>query len=177
MEDHNPFIIINFRGKKKYIRKDLIEMVPYLYNLLNSPLQGNARDDEGNLIVDEDSYVFFSLVDHYRCWLEKGRPTRSLNIFGHKTVEPLYSSVARRMGFETEFIDSILSKLPIDEEDLFNCYYCGKTYAHGERITEKPCEYHHENCDCKSSISSRKCGRVPFHTPIPIKIAKRIKQV
>ncbi len=165
MEKSSLFITLNFREmNKEYIQKDNLENLPYLYALVNNPRHGDsARDDDGNLIVDEHIENIFKIIDYYRLWLEEGKPN-----YISCVRKGLIASIAKRNGCEKEFTNAILSDKKYYESNFFNCYYCGELYTTDERLN--CCRYHSVDCECK--YKGNGCARVPHHTPDPFEKAK-----
>ena len=166
------FIRLNCRGTQTIISRDSCELIPYINSLINGPCENNPRDEKGNLIIDETSGSLFYLIDMYRAWLEGNHPETlsmsSVEIISG-TRHYLYASIARRLGFEQEFVKAILTpkKTFSKEVDLFICFYCKNVYSYNEKKTYDECNYHGTNCDCRLSI--RGCRRIPHHSPIKIK--------
>lgn len=174
----NPFIRLNFRGTKRLVRKDTLEVLPFLYAMVNGEWkQNNPVDEDGYYLVDENIETIFTLVDLYRAWMELGEPDGLDKVALLKKVSrAILASTARRLGCETEFVEALLNSHETpDESELFNCYYCGKTFIKGERHIRLPCEYHKLSCTCRPG-SSFKCARVPYHTPVPLAIAEKRKR-
>ena len=170
--DSNPFITLSFRGEIRFVRKDLIEFIPYLKALIESPCQNSAKDSSGYFIIDESANYFFNTIDKYRSWLEADRPNTLNDTWHNRSSKWIHISIAKRFGFDIDFIEALSSRETFDENDLFKCYYCKKTYVFGERETFKECNYHAEVCSCNKTYRLNSCARVPFHTPTPIKIAQ-----
>ena len=94
--ENTTYIYLNFRGKKTYLRKDTLDIVPYLHSLVTSSCKTNPKDEEGLLIVDESASTVFFIIDAYRCWLEDGKPLYLLIDIPMRISRGLYASVAKR---------------------------------------------------------------------------------
>ena len=143
------FEIVNFRGKAYYVRKDTIEMIPYMDSLFNGPMKNSDRDSYGNLVIAEAAVHFFLLVDYYRGWLQKGSPTYIKDCYRRG----LMSSIAERMGMPTEFVTALLNEKQINEIDLYRCYYCHKIFTRNGSDRQRECRYHAKGCTCRHNYS------------------------
>jgi hypothetical protein len=181
-ETENPYIKFSFRGKKRMMRKDTLEPFPFLYALIDREWRHNHPVDDDSYIVDEDYQMIALLADLFRAWVELNKPL-SIDTCGLvmlKVVDRgLLASIARRMGCDDEFVKTLLNPADIiDEKNLFNCYYCGKTFLKGERLVMKECAYHMSTCSCSDrTLRYHACARVPFHTPVPLGIARKKLEV
>jgi hypothetical protein len=72
-DESSKFILFNFRGKVSFVGKDLVSEVPYL-KALTGVMSNSPRDEDGYLMIDENSSIFYCVLDKYREWLELGQP-------------------------------------------------------------------------------------------------------
>lgn len=165
----NSFLTISFRGEKRYMHKDMLFFVPYLESLVNGPLQGSvSRDETGAIMVDENARHFFDLVDLYRHHLENKHEYIRIS-----ECRGLYISMAKRLGFDCEFIKVLGNdSKKYGPDDLFKCVYCGNIYAHREENAKRECRYHSETtCKCIRPSRRTGCSRIPFHSSTLLDIA------
>lgn len=164
------FVYLNCRGTETIISKDSAELIPYIDLLINGTFKNNPCDKKGNLIIDESSGSLFYMIDMYRAWLEGNKPKSlglSMTRVSPGTQQYLYASIARRLGFEKEFIDAIVTpKSSVRKKDYFSCYYCKNIYAKNEKRCMDECSYHGLGCECRYSY--RGCRRIPYHSEIKI---------
>lgn len=174
VQENGPFIHFNFRGLARWISKDNLTHIPYLYNLAFGPCQNSPRDAKGRYLVDENYNIISFLIDKHRSWLEKlamkpGKATLSCS-------SSLVISIARAMGCDSEFIVAISqkprSKGPT-EDDCFKCCYCDNIHLKGKDSVSR-CRYHAIGCQCDNGRMVQKyCAEVPFHTEFPLTIAAK----
>lgn len=177
--EHSTFVYLNCRGTEAILSRDSAELIPYLYSLLNGACKNNPRDKNGNFIVDENRDSLFWLIDMYRAWIEGNKPN---GLFSFKslitstTSHNLYASVARRLGFEKEFVNAIITSQNDPLETVtFRCYYCKNIYSEKERKRFEECSYHEQACECRHASGRWGCVRVPYHSKVPIADAPQPK--
>ena len=167
---HQAFIYLNCRGAETLISRESAELIPYINSLINGPFKNNPHDKKGYIIIDESASSLFYMIDMYRAWIESGNPSSlalSLNRTSPGTQQYLHASIARRLGFEDEFVNALIKPkktLTIDS-DLFVCYYCKNIYSKDERKAYEECDYHTNQCSCRFN---KGCRRIPCHSPIKV---------
>lgn len=170
----SPFITLNFRGTKFTCRKDIFEYIPYLNALFtNSCIQNNSVDVDGNPIISENGDIVFKLIDSYRCWLQNDKP----EFMERMSKRGLVASVGKRLGFENDFLKALMTCTnPNPTKNIYVCYYCNNVFDKKEILAtyQKVCKYHSDDCVCNGH-NRPGCARVPFHSPVPIDIAKKKK--
>jgi hypothetical protein len=91
------FVWFNFRGKVRFLRKDTIEMCPYLELMINSPSQNIETDTNGYIMIDEDYKDVIYCIKLYQLYLETGK-TKYLYIL---------SATASRLGYDSDFVSQM----------------------------------------------------------------------
>ena len=176
------FVYLNCRGIKTILSKSNAEMIPYINALINSDLKNNPVDKNGYLIIDESTHALHYLIDMYRGWLEDGMPQAMSSCAVSSTTQFIYCSIARRLGFEKEFVDAIKNALgnkrsKKDASKLFTCYYCKNIYSVDEKKSSEECSYHSLDCNCGERMMYRGCKRLPWHSETKIQNAKEPRNI
>lgn len=99
MEKESNFVWFNFRGKIRFLRKDTIEMIPFLNNLITSKCSSVERCPSGHIMIDEDYNTIVQLVNVYVKYIHSGR------ISAYSTT---FAYAALRLGCESKFTDLLL---------------------------------------------------------------------
>ena len=177
-KEYRCYINLNLRGTILLIGKDLACELPYVNALIDGPLQGSERDEQGNHIIDEQMPTFCALLDYYREWLQLGSP----DFFENHLISKrgLIAAAAERMGCEPKFVNAVRCRQvkKYNVENLFRCYYCQQVYARDETASQRECKYHKKDCTCRT-IDKYGCSRIPFHSEqflILLHLQRNIKQ-